>query len=91
MPRTALVEDSTQVGLDSAAAASTAAAAERCAVGGRIGGRVGVASANHLKLYLTFTVPPKNSKPSSTLKATSQWSTTVPEPTPPKVMPCRCR
>jgi hypothetical protein len=37
--------------------------------------------------YLTLTVPPKNSKPSSALYATSQWSTTVPEPTPPKVMP----
>ena len=37
--------------------------------------------------YLRFTVPPMNSKPSSTLNATSQWSTSVPEPTPPKVMP----
>ena len=39
--------------------------------------------------YLTFTVPPKNSKPSSALYATSQYATVVPlpEPTPPKVMP----
>ena len=37
--------------------------------------------------HLTLTVPPKNSKPSSRLKATSQCSTVVPEPTPPKVMP----
>eukprot|EP00900_Chrysochromulina_parva_P019295 jgi/Chrpa1/27367/Chrysochromulina_OHIO_Genome00025096-RA len=35
-----------------------------------------------------FTLPPKSSKPLSRLKATSQWSTTVPEPPPPKdVMP----
>ena len=43
--------------------------------------------AKRLERCLTFTVPPKNSKPSSSEKATSTWSTTVPLPTPANVMP----
>ena len=42
---------------------------------------------NSTDRYLELTVPPKYSKPSSTLNATSQWSTVVPDPTPASVMP----
>ena len=55
--------------------------------GGLGGGEGFVAHEERRKVLLTFTVSPKNSKPSSTLNATPQWSTSVPEPTPPKVMP----
>ena len=41
----------------------------------------------HTKRLEAFTVPPKNSIPSSTLPKTSIWLIVVPDPTPPKVSP----